>query len=129
MTIPRHEAEAIALSLAVGKGVVIRDTHGIDAPVLGRIAEITDDHVLVDVDRADGHPVRFERSTGFALLPGDHGRWKLCAPGPPGSEDYGDLLIEQGRLQAQRDRIQGRLDLIAAHLDTAGATSPKESTR
>jgi hypothetical protein len=129
VTTPRHEAEAIALSLAVGKGVVIRDTRGIAFPVLGRIAEITGEHVLVDADRADGHPVRFERSTGYALLPGDHDRWKLCAPAPPGSEDYGDLLIEQGRLQAQRDRIQGRLDLITAHLDTAEQMTSKESDR
>jgi hypothetical protein len=46
MTIPRHEAEAVALSLAEGKGVVIRDRKGIATPVLGLIAKITAEHGL-----------------------------------------------------------------------------------
>jgi len=79
MTIPRAEAEAIALSLAEGKGVVIRDRKGIAEPVPGRIVKITDEHVLVEAGAPTCRLVRFERSTGFALLPGEHERWELTA--------------------------------------------------
>ena len=89
MTIPRAEAEAIALSLAEGKGVVIRDRNGIAEPILGVIVEITDEHVLVSV--GSSRLVRFERSTGFALVPGEHERWQIGACGPLSSEEYGDL--------------------------------------
>jgi hypothetical protein len=107
--------------LTEGRGVVIRDTQGIGEPVLGRIVEISAEYALVDVRAANGQPVRFELSTLCAMLPGDHDRWKLAAPDGPGSEEYGDLLIRQGGLLAERDRIDRQLDLIGAVLATADA--------
>ena len=117
MTISRQDAEAIALSLTEGKGVVIRDRKGIAAPVLGRIAKITDEHAVVYVDGA--RLVRFDRATGFALLPGEHDRWELTACGPPGSEEYDGLLTRQARLDAERARIGRELDLVSDVLATA----------
>lgn len=118
-TITRHEAEAIALSLAEGKGVVIRDTQGIGEPQLGRIEKIDAEYVLVSVGTSPRRLVRFERSTGCAMLAGEHDRWKLTACGSPSSEEYGDLLIRQARLQAERERVSRELDLVSAVLETA----------
>lgn len=133
MTIPRHEAEAIALSLVAGKGVMIRDTHGIGAPAPGWIVQITSEDVLVGL--ADGRPVRVDRSTGYVLQAGDHDRWQIThdrwqitAPAPPGSEEYGDLLIRQGELQAKRERILRELDVVGAVLETADAVAGGTST-
>jgi len=117
MTISRQDAEAIALSLAEGKGVVIRDRKGIAAPVLGRIMAITGEHALVQTEAP--WLLLFERSTGCAMLPGEHERWELSAAGSPSSEEYGDLLVRQARLQAQRERLQRELDLVTAVLATA----------
>jgi hypothetical protein len=117
MSIPRQQAEAIALSLAIGKGVVIRDRQGCASPVLGTIANITDEHALVKVE--GGRLVRFERSTGFALLAGEHDRWQINACGPPSSEEYDGLLTRQARLEAERDRLGRELDLVTAVLKTA----------
>jgi hypothetical protein len=113
--------------LAEGRGVVIRDTKGWAEPVLGRVTDAGEVYMLVDICRADGKMVRFERASLYAMVPGEHERWKLTAPGAPGSEEYGDLLIRQARLQAERERVSRELDLIAAVLETAdaGASTPE----
>lgn len=105
--------------LTEGRGVVIRDTQGIGEPVLGRIVKIGDGYALVAIgpERA----VQFELSTLCAMLPGDHDRWMLTVPGAPGSEEYGDLLIRQASLLAERGRIDRELDVIGAVLATADA--------
>lgn len=117
MTIPRHEAEAIALSLVIGKGVVIRDRQGIGSPVLGRIVSIRDEYTLVVTEA--GVPLRFERSTGCAMQPGDHERWELCAPPAPGTPEYEALGERQDVLYDELKHIRQQIDVIGAVLETA----------
>jgi hypothetical protein len=103
--------------LTEGRGVVFRDTEGIGEPILGRIVKISDGYALATI--LSGHSVRFELSTGWAMSPGNHERWKATAPRTPSSDEYDSLRTQQARLEAELAAAQRRLDIVTAVLEAA----------
>jgi hypothetical protein len=108
--------------LTEGRGVVIRDTQGIGDPVLARIVKITEGCALVLTEFL-GRAIRFDASTGYAMMAGEHERWLLTAPETQSSDEYDELRTRQARLEDKLVRLRRELEIVTAVLETADDAS------